>query len=182
MTEERPEDLGQRYGTERRARHDRFADVPACVDALSDSYTLGLITNGACLQREKLATAGLDEYFDVVVVSAECDRRVSAKAAGARYAQHLHVLSTDWSSLLWMNVECIDDEKRPSNGRAEPRPARGALRNALRRRRTRCTRISARRRWMTSLKGGMASAMVTTARDAAARWTHSHRLTAVRAC
>jgi len=46
--------------------------VSACLDELSDSYTLGLITNGAsCLQREKLTTAGLDEYFDVVVVSAE---------------------------------------------------------------------------------------------------------------
>jgi putative hydrolase of the HAD superfamily len=66
------EELGERYGTERRARHDRFADVPACLDELRDSYTLGLITNGvSCLQREKLATAGLSEYFDVVVVSAE---------------------------------------------------------------------------------------------------------------
>ncbi len=66
------EELGDRYAIERRARHDRFADVPACMDELRDSYTLGLITNGAsCLQREKLATAGLDEYFDAVVVSAE---------------------------------------------------------------------------------------------------------------
>jgi putative hydrolase of the HAD superfamily len=66
------EELGERYGIECRARHDRFADVPACLDELRDTYTLGLITNGAsCLQREKLATAGLDEYFDVVVVSAE---------------------------------------------------------------------------------------------------------------
>jgi putative hydrolase of the HAD superfamily len=66
------EELGDRYGTERRARHDRFPDVPGCLDELSDSYTLALITNGAsCLQREKLATAGLDEYFDVVVVSSE---------------------------------------------------------------------------------------------------------------
>ncbi len=66
------EELGERYGAERRARHERFADVPACLDELRDSYTLALITNGAsCLQREKLATAGLSEYFDVVVVSAE---------------------------------------------------------------------------------------------------------------
>jgi FMN phosphatase YigB (HAD superfamily) len=43
-----------------RARHDRFADAPACLDELRNSYTLALITNGAsCLQREKLATAGL---------------------------------------------------------------------------------------------------------------------------
>jgi putative hydrolase of the HAD superfamily len=66
------EELGEKYDIECRARHHRFADVLDCLDDLSDSYTLGLITNGAsCLQREKLATAGLDEYFDVVVVSAE---------------------------------------------------------------------------------------------------------------
>jgi putative hydrolase of the HAD superfamily len=66
------EELGERYATECRARHDRFADVPACLDELRNSYKLALITNGAsCLQREKLTTAGLSEYFDVVVVSAE---------------------------------------------------------------------------------------------------------------
>jgi len=66
------EELGEKYDIESRARHHRFADVLDCLDELSNSYTLALITNGAsCLQREKLATAGLDEYFDVVVVSAE---------------------------------------------------------------------------------------------------------------
>jgi len=66
------EELGELYGKECRARHDRFPDVPACLDELRDSYMLALITNGAsCLQREKLATAGLDDYFDVVVISAE---------------------------------------------------------------------------------------------------------------
>jgi putative hydrolase of the HAD superfamily len=66
------EELGEKYDIESRARHHRFADVLDCLDELSNSYTLVLITNGAsCLQREKLATAGLDEYFDVVVVSAE---------------------------------------------------------------------------------------------------------------
>jgi putative hydrolase of the HAD superfamily len=66
------EELGERYGRERRARHDRFADVPACLDELRDSHKLALITNGApCLQGEKLTAAGLDDYFDVVVVSGE---------------------------------------------------------------------------------------------------------------
>ena len=66
------EELGEKYDIESRARHHRFADVLDCLDELSNSYTLALITNGAsCLQREKLATAALDEYFDVVVVSAE---------------------------------------------------------------------------------------------------------------
>jgi putative hydrolase of the HAD superfamily len=66
------EELGELYGRERRQRHERFAAAPACLDALRDSYALGLITNGAsCLQREKLATAELDGYFDAVIVSAE---------------------------------------------------------------------------------------------------------------
>jgi putative hydrolase of the HAD superfamily len=66
------EELGERYGTERRERHDRFADVLACLDGLRDSYMLALVTNGAsCLQREKLSTAGLDDYFEVVVISGE---------------------------------------------------------------------------------------------------------------
>jgi putative hydrolase of the HAD superfamily len=66
------QELGERYGVECRARHEPFADVSACLEQLRDSYTLGLVTNGAsCLQREKLTTAGLDEYFDVVVISAE---------------------------------------------------------------------------------------------------------------
>jgi putative hydrolase of the HAD superfamily len=66
------EELGERFGIDRRARHDHFADVPTCLDELCNSYTLGLITNGAsCLQREKLATAGLSDYFKTVVVSGE---------------------------------------------------------------------------------------------------------------
>jgi phosphoserine phosphatase len=66
------QELGELYVRERRQRYKRFADVPACLDQLRDSYALGLITNGAsCLQREKLATAGLQEYFDTVIVSAE---------------------------------------------------------------------------------------------------------------
>ncbi len=66
------EELGELYGSERRQRHECFADASACLDAVRDSYTLGLITNGAsCLQREKLSAAGLDGYFDAVIVSAE---------------------------------------------------------------------------------------------------------------
>jgi putative hydrolase of the HAD superfamily len=66
------EELGERYGTERRARHDRFADVPVCLAELRDSYKLALVTNGAsCLQREKLTAAGLGDFFDVVAISGE---------------------------------------------------------------------------------------------------------------
>jgi len=66
------EELGERFGTERRARHEVFADVVAGLTELSDEYMLALVTNGAsCLQREKLAASGLADYFAAVVVSAE---------------------------------------------------------------------------------------------------------------
>lgn len=53
-------------------RHEPFDDAVACLDALRGSYRLALVTNGAsCLQREKLAATGLEEYFDTVIVSAE---------------------------------------------------------------------------------------------------------------
>ena len=64
------EELGERFGTERRARHEVFADVPAALAAAA--VPLALVTNGAsCLQREKLAGSGLGDHFDAVVVSGD---------------------------------------------------------------------------------------------------------------
>jgi putative hydrolase of the HAD superfamily len=66
------EELAERFGLERRARHEVFDDVGAALDELADSATLALITNGASdLQREKLAASELGGKFAAVVVSAE---------------------------------------------------------------------------------------------------------------
>lgn len=66
------EELGVTFGVERRRRHQTFPDVVAVLTAARRSNRLGLVTNGAsCLQREKLAASGLDEYFDDVVVSGD---------------------------------------------------------------------------------------------------------------
>ena len=66
------EELGERYGVERRARHETFGDVEAALDQLEGAYALALVTNGAsCLQREKLAASGLEHRFAAVVVSGE---------------------------------------------------------------------------------------------------------------
>jgi putative hydrolase of the HAD superfamily len=65
------EELGERFGAERRARHHTFEDVAAALDALA-GRPMALVTNGAaCLQREKLAASGLAGRFDAVVVSAD---------------------------------------------------------------------------------------------------------------
>jgi len=66
------EELGERFGDERRARHETFADVEEVLAALHRAHALALVTNGAaCLQREKLAASGLERHFDAVVVSGE---------------------------------------------------------------------------------------------------------------
>ena len=66
------DELAERYCTERRARQEAFADVVETLSELRKSHALGLVTNGAaCLQREKLAAAGLENEFEAVVVSAD---------------------------------------------------------------------------------------------------------------
>jgi len=65
------EELGDRFGVERRALHAPFPDA-ALIEDLRDDYALALVTNGAaCLQREKLEGSGLTAHFDAVVVSGD---------------------------------------------------------------------------------------------------------------
>ena len=64
------ERLGERFGEERRARHELIPGVEAVLDALGAEHRLALVTNGAsCLQREKLAASGLAGRFEAAVVS-----------------------------------------------------------------------------------------------------------------
>jgi putative hydrolase of the HAD superfamily len=66
------EELAERFGAERRARHETFADAEPAIDALAGRYAVALVTNGAsCLQREKLAASGLAHRFDAVVAGGD---------------------------------------------------------------------------------------------------------------
>jgi putative hydrolase of the HAD superfamily len=66
--------LGERFASERRARHATFPDAEPALKQLRRRYVLALVTNGAsCLQREKLAASGLAGYFDAVVVSGDSE-------------------------------------------------------------------------------------------------------------
>ena len=83
-------DLGERFGEERRARHETFEDAAPVLDALRGDYRLALVTNGAsCLQREKFEASGLVDRFDAVVVSGELR---SAKPDPAVYARALEAV------------------------------------------------------------------------------------------
>jgi putative hydrolase of the HAD superfamily len=62
--------LGERFGVERRARHELLPDAVAALNALGRTHRLALVTNGAsCLQREKLRASGLEDRFEAIVVS-----------------------------------------------------------------------------------------------------------------
>jgi len=83
------EELGERFGVERRALHETFPDAAPALDALAGRYPLALVTNGAsCLQREKLAASGLGGRFAVVVAggdvgAAKPDRAIFERALAA---------------------------------------------------------------------------------------------------
>jgi putative hydrolase of the HAD superfamily len=63
-------ELAESFFRERRRRHRAFPDAIDALSRLKKSARLGVVTNGAsCLQREKLAGAGLTSYFEAIVVS-----------------------------------------------------------------------------------------------------------------
>jgi len=60
------------YARTRRENQCNFPDAAEVLATLKRTHRLGLLTNGdSHVQRAKLATSGLEKYFDVVIVSAE---------------------------------------------------------------------------------------------------------------
>jgi putative hydrolase of the HAD superfamily len=66
------QELACQYPREREARNEAYPDaLPALADLARD-YKLALVTNGPSeLQRGKLFASGLEEFFPVIIVSAE---------------------------------------------------------------------------------------------------------------
>lgn len=101
------EELGERFGVERRARHELFDDVAAALDDLSAEWTFAIVTNGAsCLQREKLAGAGLSDRLAVVVASGDLG---VGKPAAEIYARTLRLLGVDRSSAVMVGDSYAND-------------------------------------------------------------------------
>ncbi len=63
-------ELAQAFIIERRARHVVFPDSLNVMHQLKRTHRLALITNGASdIQREKIAGAALEPFFDVILIS-----------------------------------------------------------------------------------------------------------------
>jgi putative hydrolase of the HAD superfamily len=66
------EKLGEKYRVERRNRFYQFPGAAPVLEQLMKRYHLAMLTNGTPdLQREKIKKAGLEDYFQVIVVSGE---------------------------------------------------------------------------------------------------------------
>jgi putative hydrolase of the HAD superfamily len=123
-------ELGERFGEERRARHETFEDAAPALDALRGEYRLALVTNGAsCLQREKFEASGLTDHFEAVVVSGELR---SAKPDPAVYAHALGALGAEPGDAVMVGDSLRNDVDGPVaaglrgiwlNRTGEPRPA-----------------------------------------------------------
>jgi putative hydrolase of the HAD superfamily len=86
-------ELGERFGAERRARHEVFEDAAAALTILGERHSMVLVTNGAaCLQREKLAASGFAGHFEAVVVSADVGE---AKPAAAPFERALSAVGAE---------------------------------------------------------------------------------------
>jgi putative hydrolase of the HAD superfamily len=123
-------ELGERFGEERRARHETFEDAVPALDALRGEYRLALVTNGAsCLQREKFEASGLTDRFEAVVVSGDLR---SAKPDPAVYAHALQALGAEPAEAVMVGDSLRNDVDGPVaaglrgiwlNRAGEPRPA-----------------------------------------------------------
>jgi len=65
-------ELAEEFPANRRKRHVIYDDAVPALEFFSQSHLLGLITNGAPdLQWEKIKGAGIQNYFDEIVISGE---------------------------------------------------------------------------------------------------------------
>jgi putative hydrolase of the HAD superfamily len=104
-------ELGERFGEERRARHETFPDAAPVLDALRGDYRLALVTNGAsCLQREKFEASGLVDRFDAVVVSGDVR---SAKPDPSVYACALEAVGARPGDAVMVGDSVANDVDGP---------------------------------------------------------------------
>ncbi len=65
-------ELSRRFNIERRKRHILFPEVMEVLKKIASNYRLGLITNGTPdLQWEKIKGAGIESFFEHVVISGD---------------------------------------------------------------------------------------------------------------
>lgn len=104
-------ELGERFGEERRGRHETFEDAAPALDALRGDYRLALVTNGAsCLQREKFEASGLVDRFDAVVVSGDLR---SAKPDPSVYARALDAVGARAADAVMVGDSLANDVDGP---------------------------------------------------------------------
>jgi putative hydrolase of the HAD superfamily len=138
--------LSETYATERDRGLQLFEDGKAALDALKGRYPMGLLTNGpADIQRQEIATVGIESYLDGVFIEGEMEigkpkpevfRRVEALfgatgeellMVGNSYAHDIRgAIEVGWKS-VW--VRRPSDVPPSASGEAKPeeRPEDGPV-------------------------------------------------------
>jgi putative hydrolase of the HAD superfamily len=84
--------LAEDFPVRRRTFFELYPDTIPVLEALRGKYRLGLVSNGAPdLQREKIAGAGIGEYFDAIVISGDVGEAKPAPPVFRTVLEHLDV-------------------------------------------------------------------------------------------
>jgi putative hydrolase of the HAD superfamily len=95
------------YSTLRREICEVYEDTEAALNALAADYTLGVITNGhGDTQRDRLRSAGLDRYFDLIVAATDID---AGKPDPAIFEHALQGLRLD-AAAVWHVGDRLDSD------------------------------------------------------------------------
>jgi putative hydrolase of the HAD superfamily len=100
-------ELGDRFGAERRSRHQPFDHAADALATLRPNHSMAVVTNGAaCLQGEKLAASGLGDYFDAGVVSADLG---AAKPEAPVFDRAVSIIGADPNHTLMIGDSLTKD-------------------------------------------------------------------------
>ncbi|WOO39359.1 HAD family hydrolase [Rubellicoccus peritrichatus] len=90
-----------------------FESVKDVLCKLSDTYKLGMITNGTSdIQRSKINTLGLESYFDSILIGGE---GVAAKPSGEIFEKSLEQLGVKASQAIMVGDHDVNDIQAASN-------------------------------------------------------------------
>lgn len=111
--EELVTELTELFESERPRYHVPFPECKEVLNALNEKYALAILTNGPPHhQREKLRCAGVEDYFEVVVVSGDIG---IGKPNAPVFAHTLNLLDVDASEVMMIGDSLERDIKGAMN-------------------------------------------------------------------
>lgn len=145
VDEARAQRLSESYMRNRDANLRLFPDAIEVLEALQPRYPMGLITNGpADIQRQEIATCGVEKYFDPILIEGEMREGKPAQAVFRRAERALNLspaqilfvgnsyhhdivpaVAADWRTVWVRRPSDVPPSAGPYEGVPEEKPADG---------------------------------------------------------